>query len=145
MTSSVATVQPGLSQTFTLDNPSTLIVWATIGARTTVTTSGAFASVDAVIYVNGNFLPDGGWNRFNVINGTTNSFSTVAINTMFSLPAGTHTIDLRTLRNNSSTSPVDIGGNSSVDTNPGELTILVMDGSPTSPIIGSGTSRQARQ
>lgn len=128
VTSSVAAAQPGLSQTFTLSAPATVMVWATIGARTTVTTSGSYAIVDMILYVNGNFLPNGGWNRFNVVNpSNANSFNTCAINTMISLPAGTHTIDLRTLRGLSSTSPVDIGGDSSVDTNPGELTLLILN------------------
>lgn len=128
VTSSTATIQPGMSQTFTLSAPATVMIWATIGARTTVTTSGSYATVDMIIYVNGNFLPNGGWNRFNVVNPTNaNSFNTCAINTMISLPAGTHTIDLRTLRGLSSNSPVDIGGNSSLDTNPGEMTLLILN------------------
>ncbi len=128
VTSSTATMQPGMSQTFTLSAPATVMIWATIGARTTVTTSGSYATVDMIIYVNGNFLPNGGWNRFNIVNPTNaNSFNTCAINTMISLPAGTHTIDLRTLRGLSSNSPVDIGGNSSLDTNPGEMTLLILN------------------
>ena len=123
----VATAQPGLTQTFTLASPATVVIWATIGARNTVTTAGAYSNVDVIIYLNNNFLPNGGWNRFSNVNGTAqNSFNTCAINTMISLPAGTHTIDLRTARSNG-TSPVDIGGNSAADTNPGEMTILVLN------------------
>lgn len=125
--STTATVQPGLTQTFTLAAPATVIVWATIGGRTTSSTSGAYATVDMIVYLNGTFLANGGWNRFNVVNPTAiNSFNTCAINTMISLPAGTHTIDLRTARVNG-TSPVDIGGNAALDTNPGELTILILN------------------
>lgn len=128
VTSTTPTVQPGMTQTFTLSAPATVIVWATIGARTTVTTSGSYATVDMVLYVNNNFLPNGGWNRFNVVNPTnTNSFNTCALNTMINLPAGTHTIDLRTFRSATSNSPVDIGGNSSLDTNPGEMTIMILN------------------
>ncbi|MDP9954959.1 hypothetical protein J2X97_000596 [Epilithonimonas hungarica] len=125
--SNTPTMQPGLTQTFTLSSPATVAIWATIGARNTVTTSGAYSNVDVVVYVNNNFLANGGWNRFSNINGTSqNSFNTCAINTMISLPAGTHTIDLRTFRSNG-TSPVDIGGNSAADTNPGEMTILILN------------------
>ncbi len=125
--STVATAQPGLTQTFTLASPATVMVWATIGGRNTATTSGAYATVDMILYVNGAFLPSGGWNRFTITNPTSaNAFSTCAINTMISLPAGTHTIDLRTARLNGTTS-VDIGGNAAADTNPGELTIMVIN------------------
>ncbi len=128
VTSAVAAVQPGLSKTFTLASPATVIIWATIGARTTGTGNANYANVDMIIYANGAFLPNGGWNRFQVTNpSTTNSFNTCAINTMISLPAGTHTIDLRTLRLAGSTSSVDIGGNAALDTNPGELTILIIN------------------
>ena len=128
VTSNVATAQPGLTQTFNLTAPATVIIWATIGTRNTVTTAGAWSNVDMIIYLNGNFLPNGGWNRFSTVNSSTaaNSFNTCAINTMVTLPAGTHTINLRTARSNGTTS-VDIGGNAALDTNPGELTILIIN------------------
>ncbi len=128
VTSTVATAQPGLTQTFTLASPATVMIWATIGTRNTATTAGAWSNVDMIIYLNNNFLPNGGWNRFSTVNPSTgaNGFNTCAINTVVSLPAGTHTIDLRTARSNGTVS-VDIGGNSSTDTNPGELTIMVVN------------------
>jgi len=128
VTSNVATAQPGLTQTFNLTAPATVIIWATIGTRNTVTTAGAWSNVDMIIYLNGNFLPNGGWNRFSTVNSSAsaNAFNTCAINTMVTLPAGTHTINLRTARSNG-TSSVDIGGNAALDTNPGELTILIIN------------------
>ena len=127
VTSTAATLQPGLTQTFTLAAPATVIVWATIGGRTTGTTSGSYANIDMIIYLNNNFLPNGGWNRFSITNPTlANAFNTCAINTIISLPAGTHTIDLRTARSAGNVS-VDIGGNSATDVNPGELTILILN------------------
>ncbi|WP_051236122.1 collagen-like protein [Ottowia thiooxydans] len=121
------TVQPGLTQTFTLSNSADVVVWANIGTRNTSATTGVYSHVDLVIYVNGNYLPDGGWNRFTTVNGSSsNGINTVAINTLINLPAGTHTIDLRTLRNGGNTD-VDIGGNSVTGPNPGEMTILVLD------------------
>ncbi len=127
VTSTVATLQPGMTQTINLAAPSTVIIWATIGALNTVTTTGSYSNIDMIVYVDGNFLPSGGWNRFSVVNGTgTNSFSTCAINTMITLPAGAHTIELRTARS-SGTSSVNIGGNAALDTNPGEMTIMVLN------------------
>jgi hypothetical protein len=128
VTSNSATLQPGLSQTFTLANTANVMLWASIGALNVASTSGAWSNVDAIIYIDGNFLPNGGWNRFSVVNGSnTASFNTVAINTMVTLAAGTHTVELRTARPSGSVA-VNIGGNAAVDTNPGELTILVFDG-----------------
>ena len=128
VTSTAAIAQPGLTQTFNLTAPATVIIWATIGTRNTVTTAGAWSNVDMIIYLNGNFLPNGGWNRFSTVNSSAaaNAFNTCAINTMITLPAGTHTINLRTARSNGTTS-VDIGGNAALDTNPGELTILIIN------------------
>lgn len=101
--------------------------WANIGGRTTSSSTGQYATVDMVLYVDGNFLPSGGWNRFNIVNPTlSNSFAIGTINTMFTLPAGTHTIELRTSRLNG-TSSVDIGGNGAIDTNPGEMTIMILN------------------
>lgn len=144
VTSNVAVLQPGVTQTFALANPATVMIWASIGARNTVTTTGAYATVDAIIYLNGNFLPSGGWNRFSVVNPTTaNAFGTVAINTVVGLPAGTHTIELRTLRLNGTTS-VDIGGNASADTNPGEMSIMILEGTSTLSTITSDAPRKPR-
>lgn len=127
VTSTALTVQPGLTQTFTLAAPATVVVWATIGGLNTSVTNGAYSLVDMVIFLNGNFLANGGWNRFSVVNATgSNSMNTCAINTVISLPAGTHTIDLRTARN-AGTSAVTIGGNSALEVNPGELTILILN------------------
>jgi len=137
-------LQPGLTQTFTLANPASAIIWASIGARTTSTTSGAYANVDAIIYLDGNFLPNGGWNRFSTVNGASNAFNAVAINTMVALAAGSHTIELRTLRLAGSTVSVDIGGNASTDVNPGELTILVLDGVGNAPLLRADSPRTPR-
>lgn len=128
VTSSTATVQPGMSQAITLAAPADVAIWASIGGRNTLTTSGAYATVDVIIYVDGTFLPAGGWNRFTNVNGANgNAFNACAINTVVSLPAGTHTIELRTLRLAGSTVPVDIGGNATLEVNPGEMTIMVLD------------------
>lgn len=121
------TAQPGMTQVVNLTATSSVMIWATIGGRTTGTGNANHAVVDMVIYVDGAFLPNGGWNRFTVTNpSTTNAFNTCAINTMVTLPAGAHTIELRTFRS-SGTSPVDIGGNAASDVNPGEMSIMVLN------------------
>ena len=127
VTSPVATLQPGLTQTFTLTAPATVIVWASIGGLNTNLTSGQYSIIDMILYVNGGVLAQGGWNRFSVVNSSvSNSMNTCTINTMISLPAGTHTIDLRTARWGGNT-PVSIGGNAAADVNPGELTLLILN------------------
>ncbi len=125
VSSVTATLQPGLSQVINLTATQTVNIWATIGALNTSTTAGQYSTVDMIIYVDGAFLAVGGWNRFTVVNPTgTNGFNTCAINTQVSLPAGAHTIEVRTARFAGSTT-VSIGGNATTDTNPGELTILI--------------------
>ncbi len=127
VTSTTATLQPGLTQTFTLTASATVLIIATIGGSNSSTTSGAYSTVDAVVYVDNAFLPNGGWNRFSIVNGTSMSgINSVAINTTATLAAGTHTIQLRTLRA-AGTSSVNIGGNGTTDVNPGEMTILVLN------------------
>jgi hypothetical protein len=129
-------MQPGMTQTFTLAQDADVAIWATIGGRNTATTAGAWSTIDMIVYVDNNFLADGGWNRFSIVNSSAsaNGINTAAINTMTHLAAGPHTIDLRTTRSNGTVS-VDIGGNSAADTNPGELTIMILNGSALPPQV----------
>ena len=127
VTSTVATLQPGLTQTINLTATSTVFVVATIGGINVNTTNGQYAVVDMILYVDGTYLPSGGWNRFTVANPTgTNGFNTCALNSMISLGAGSHTIELRTARV-SGTTAVSIGGDATLDTNPGEMTIMILN------------------
>jgi len=127
VTSTAYVTQPGLTQTFTVTANTAVMVVASIGARTTGTTSGNYALVDAVIHLNGVPLADGGWNRFTVVNpAATNSFNTTSLNTVLNVLPGTYTIDLRTARFSGNTA-VDIGGNSSTEVNVGELTIILLN------------------
>ena len=127
VSSTALTVQPGMSQTITLAAPSTVIIWATIGALNTTTGGTAYSLVDMVVHINGNPLANGGWNRMFITNtSAVTGMGNCAINTMVTLPAGTHTIDLRTNRS-SGTSVVTIGGNSALEVNPGEMTIMVLN------------------
>lgn len=121
------TVQPGVVVNITVPAGLTARVYAfaTIGALNTLTTPGNYSTVDAIVYVDGAFLPIGGYNRQTTVNhGTGNSMSVITVQAFFTLAAGAHTIDLRTLRANGN-SPVNIGGNASTDVNPGELTLIV--------------------
>jgi len=121
------TVQPGVTQTFTLTSPATVIIWATIGALNTTLTTTGYSTVDMVIHVDGSPLANGGWNRIFTTNTTaTTGLNMGAINTMVTLPAGSHTIDLRTSRS-SGTSVVTIGGNAATDVNVGEMTLLILN------------------
>ncbi|WP_294677844.1 hypothetical protein [uncultured Fluviicola sp.] len=127
VSSTALTVQPGMSQVITLAAPSTVIIWATIGALNTTTGGTAYSLVDMVVHINGNPLVNGGWNRMFITNtSAVTGMGNCAINTMVTLPAGTHTIDLRTNRS-SGTSVVTIGGNSALEVNPGEMTIMVLN------------------
>lgn len=127
VSSTTLTIQPGMTQTFTLTQPASVIVWATIGALNTTTGVTAYSSVDMVIHHNGNFLANGGWNRMFISNTSASTgLGMCALNTMLNLPAGTHTIDLRTCRAGG-TSAVTIGGNPSTDVNPGEMTIMILN------------------
>lgn len=144
VTSNIATVQPGVSVSFTLAETATVQILSSVGARMISATDSAWATIDAVIYVNNNFLPNGGWNRFTVSNASAiNEFNTISINTVVILPAGTHTIDLRTLRA-SGNAAADIGGNSAVDVNPGELTVVVFAGTQGRAPLSDKQPRQAR-
>ena len=95
---SAATVQPGMSRTITVPAGFTasVVVNASIGGRNTQSTANLYATVDMIIYVDGNFLARGGWNRFSIVNPgvTSNSFTNSAINTAVSVGAGNHTFEL---------------------------------------------------
>jgi hypothetical protein len=117
----------GLSQTFTLTAPATVMIIASIGAFNATTTSGLHSTVDVAIFLNGGLVPAGGYNRIfvpNTVTGQTN-FVTTSINTSVQLAAGTHTIALGSQRVTGTTG-VSIGGAATTSVNPGELSILVL-------------------
>lgn len=129
VTSTTHTIQPGLSTTIVVPVGATVqvTVMGDIGTRNRTTNTGRYAIVDAVIYLNGAFLPQGGWNRHETLNSSTtpqNAFGVIPISATFTLTAGTYTIDIRTARFGGTTS-VDIGGNCITDTNCGQFTVFV--------------------
>ncbi len=121
------TAQPGLSTTIVVPAGQTaqISVIGDIGVRNVATTSSAYSIVDVIIFLDGTFLPVGGWNRGETLNGTLqNSFTVIPFSATFTVTAGTHTIDIRTARFGGNTS-CDIGGNCATDTNCGEATVFV--------------------
>lgn len=125
VTRNVPTLQPGLTQTITLEESMKITVWASVGAKNLATASGANAAVDIIVHVDGEELPAGGYNRFSVVNATDNSsVNTGSINTSFTLPKGSHTIELLTSRV-SGNSAVQIGKWAQTHANGGEMTIMV--------------------
>jgi hypothetical protein len=125
--STTHTPQPGLSASIVVPTAQTAVVTVIgdIGTRNTVTTSSAYSIVDIVIYLNGAFLPQGGWNRYETLNGSNqNAFGNIPLSATFTLSAGTHNIQIRSARFGGTTG-VDIGGNCITDTNCGEFTIFI--------------------
>jgi hypothetical protein len=125
--SAVNTVQPGLSTTIVVPAGQTaqISVIGDIGVRNVATATSNYSIVDVVIYLNGAFLPLGGWNRCETLNGNNqNAFGVIPFSATFTVPAGTHTIDIRTARFGGNTT-CDIGGNCVTDTNCGEATVFV--------------------
>jgi hypothetical protein len=132
-----ATLQPGLTKTFDLDASATITVWASLGLTLTNLAS-TYLTVDMIVYLDGAILPNGGgWKQITILDlptDTKNSGGTGSINTSFTLPKGTHTIELRT-----KTQPYEpytpfppyyfknfeIGG-SAGSPNAGEMTIMVL-------------------
>ena len=125
--SNVATLQPGLSITFTIPAGQTadVQIMAYIGFRNTATTSSAYSICDVTVYRNGAFIPVGGWNRIETLNGNNqNAFNGTSINTKETLTAGTYTYEVWDRRFGGNVS-VDIGGNCTTDVNCGEMTVIV--------------------
>jgi hypothetical protein len=127
VSSTAHVIQPGLSTNIVIPTGQTaqVSVIGDIGVRNVSTTSQGYSIVDVVIYLNGTFLPLGGWNRNETLNGNLqNAFELIPLSATFTLTAGSHTIDIRSARFGGNVT-VDIGGNCATDTNCGEFTIFV--------------------
>lgn len=124
--SAVLTLQPGCTINFTIPTGQTadIKIDGLLGGTNVSTTAGQYSLVDVVIYLDGTFLAQGGWNRTSCINpsGTnTNGFFLSVLNTWASnVGAGAHTLQLMASRN-AGTSNVNLGGNCSLTTNCGEI------------------------
>lgn len=124
--SNVLTLQPGCTINFTIPAGQTADVKidALLGGTNVSTTAGQYSLVDVVIYLDGTFLAQGGWDRISCLNPgatNTNGFFTAAISTWASnVTAGAHTLQLMSSRN-AGTSAVNLGGNCATTTNCGEI------------------------
>lgn len=91
-----ATLQPGLTKTFDLDASATITVWASLGL-TLSNLGSTFLIVDMIVYLDGAILPTGGgWKQITTLSLPTANKNSGSISTSFTLPKGTHTIELRT-------------------------------------------------
>ncbi len=127
ISSTVHTAQPGLTAAFTIPAGQTasVTVMGDIGIRNVLTTTSAYSIVDVIIYLDGAFLPVGGWNRIETLNGTNqNSFQVCPTSATFLANPGAHTIEIRSARFGGTVN-VDIGGNCALDTNCGEFTVFI--------------------
>ncbi len=125
VTSNVPTLQPGCTFAFTIPTGQTadLKIDAIIGGNNATTGTTDRSIVDVIIYQNGTFLAQGGWNRVSCNNSSAggNAFFTTSLTTWSSnLPAGAYTISLMTARFSGPTA-VNIGGNCALDTDCGEI------------------------
>ena len=124
--SNVLTLQPGCTINFTIPAGQTADVKidALLGGTNVSTTAGQYSLVDVVIFLDGTFLAQGGWDRTSCINpsGTnTNGFFTSTLTTWANnVTAGAHTLQLMASRN-AGTSAVNLGGNCATTTNCGEI------------------------
>ena len=125
VTSAAATQQPNVTFTFVIPAGQTadLKIDAYVGGTNVSTTAGDRSIVDVIIYQNGTFLPQGGWDRITCANPGSggNGFFGASITTWSpGLTAGTYTISMRTARFAGNTG-VTIGGDCALTTNCGEL------------------------
>lgn len=123
--STVHTLQPGCTINFTVPTGQTADVKidGVLGGLNSSTTAGRVALFDAIVYVDGAPLAQGGWNRVTLVNSSAggNSLGVCTFSTAWvGVGAGAHTVQLYSARV-SGTTTLDIGGNCAVDTNCGEI------------------------
>jgi hypothetical protein len=130
VTSTTLTLQPGC--TINLVIPTGQIadikIDAVLGGTNTTTTAGLYSNVDVVVFVDGAFLPQGGFNRTTMLNSSAgaNGFNSSTISTVWNnVGAGLHTVQLFSARSAGTTS-VNIGGNCTTATNCGEINAIVV-------------------
>lgn len=130
--STAITQQPGCLINFTIPTGqiADVKIDAFLGGSNVSTTAGAYSVFDAIIYVDGAPLAQGGWSRVSIVNpsGTnTNSFGSATLSSWVAgLTAGAHTIQLMSRTPFlTATSAVTLGGNCTTVTNCGEIHALV--------------------
>ena len=123
--STTHTLQPGCTITFIIPTGqiADVKIDGVLGGLNNSVVAGRVAIFDAIVYVDGAPLIQGGWNRVTLVNSSAGgnslgvcTFSTAWVN----VGAGTHTIQLYSARL-SGTTALDIGGDCTLDTNCGEI------------------------
>jgi hypothetical protein len=120
-------LQPGCTFNFTIPTGqiADLKIDAVIGGNNSSTTVGVRNIVDVIIYLNGTFLPQGGWNRVSCNNTSTagNAFFTTSLSSWANnLTAGVYTVELRTARfGGTAGETITLGGDCSLTTDCGEI------------------------
>ena len=125
--SNVLTLQPGCSLTFTVPSGQAvdIKVDAFIGAIIASVSPTAYSTVDAAIFLDGNFVVRGAYGRLTLENSITayGQGSTTLSTLLSGVTGGTHTVALYT--SVSAGSAVTIGGNAVTMVNAGEINATV--------------------
>ncbi|WP_309609257.1 hypothetical protein [Flavobacterium sp.] len=131
VTSAVNTLQPGCTINFTIPSGqiADIKIDAVLGGTNTVTTAGIYNTFDTIVFVDGAFLPQGGFNRTSIVNSSAggNAFGSSTLSTIWSgVIAGAHTIQLFSSRSGGSGgSSVTLGGNCTTASNCGEINAII--------------------
>ena len=104
------TVLPGVTQTITVPENCKLLITANGGMNTTSTTTTSIAVVDIAIFIDGAYPTNGGYIKIGAHNPSSTAVNNTglpwSITTIQNLSAGSHTIDVRAVYSNGSTSSV---------------------------------------
>ncbi|WP_343634484.1 hypothetical protein [Fluviicola sp.] len=124
------TLIPGCSQTISLTAGQKVMIHAVVGGNITSLTVGQWADVRACIFVNGGFLPTGAYSQMywdNTSGHTTTGGGILPLSTMYTVPTtGSYTFGLYGLKYAGS-GTAQMGGNAAVNSNAGEMTIVVFN------------------
>jgi hypothetical protein len=108
-------ILPGLTRTRTITAPAKLLCHTDGGIQTTSIATFGFSAIDVVLFLNGAYFGQGGYERVTVVNntGVVTVLGFWSKEVMIALPAGTYTVDVRSIKNLGSDATVS-GNNSSV-------------------------------
>lgn len=108
-------ILPGMSRTITLTAPAKILCHTDGGIQTTSATTNGFSAVDCVLFLNGAFFGQGGYERVTVVNnlGVVTTLGFWSKEVIATLAPGTYTIDVRTRLNLGANATVG-GNNASV-------------------------------
>ncbi|MEP7169635.1 MAG: hypothetical protein ABI855_09730 [Bacteroidota bacterium] len=108
-------VLPGLTRTITLTAPGKLLCHTDGGIQTTSGSINGFSAVDIVLFLNGAYFGQGGYERVTVVNntGVVTCLGFWSKEVMIALAAGTYTVDVRSIKNLGADAVVS-GNNASV-------------------------------